>query len=117
MNKKVEDEEKAMREVFSLKIRKYRQRLGLSKYGLAAKADLSLNFITDMEGGRTGASFATLIKLAKALEVETHDLIRPEAASANSPMHGWGMDEVMWLADGIRKAVEKMLAQDKTRQE
>jgi len=109
LNKIAEDEEKAMRELFSSKIKKYRQVLGLSQFGLAEKADLSLNFVTDMEGGRSGASFATLIKLANALEIEAYELIMPDNTGGLGPGQKWGKDEIAWLSDGIRMTLEKML--------
>ena len=74
--------------MFSANLKKYRSRLGLSQLGLAERADLSHTFIGDAEGGRTGTTFPTLVKLAKALGVETYQLFKPEEKDGDGEKGG-----------------------------
>jgi len=73
-------EEQALRDLLSANIRKYRRRRNLSQFSLAAKADLSTNFLADIEAGNTWVSSLTLIKLAKVLDAEVYELLKPEEA-------------------------------------
>jgi len=107
LSKKIDGEVQAMRNVLSSKVKKYRQRLGLSQLGLSEKSDLSLNYITDIEGGRSGAKFATLIKLANALEVEVYELFKPDTDEEKAKVSNWGEDEINWLSGRLNEAVEK----------
>ena len=117
LKKRKEDDEQALRDLFSEKIKKYRRLRGLSQFNLAAKADISSNFIADMEGARTGASFATLIKLGKAFEIEAYELIKPEDDDKLTKGEGWGNGEVDRythdVAAALRVAVDKTLARVK----
>ena len=47
-----------------------RRRAGLSRSELASRADLSLDMLTKVERGATGASFDTIERLARALSVD-----------------------------------------------
>ena len=47
-----------------------RRRAGLSRAELASRADLSLDMLTKVERGATGASFDSIERLAGALEVD-----------------------------------------------
>jgi len=43
---------------------------------LAEKADLSVTYLSDLEGGKQNVSIDALMRLAKALKVAFHDLTR-----------------------------------------
>jgi transcriptional regulator with XRE-family HTH domain len=45
---------------------------------LAAKVDISTNFMADIEAGNTWVSAQTLVKLAQALEIEAFELLKPQ---------------------------------------
>jgi transcriptional regulator with XRE-family HTH domain len=74
----IEAEEKALKEILKGNIRKFRQRRNLSQFALASKTDLSTNFLADIEAGKTWVSAGTLIKLAKAFEIDAYELLKPE---------------------------------------
>jgi len=113
--KLVDKEEQALRDLLSANIKKYRRRRNLSQFALAAKADLSTNFLTDIEAGNTWVSSLTLIKLAKALETEVYELLKPEEtgdrgdegeeSSAKALIDRFSMDLTAALKDSVEKAV------------
>jgi transcriptional regulator with XRE-family HTH domain len=76
--KKVTAEEQALKDILSGNLKKYRHRRNWSQFTLAAKTDISTNFLADIEEGNTRVSAQTLIKLAKALEIEVFELLKPQ---------------------------------------
>jgi transcriptional regulator with XRE-family HTH domain len=76
--KKVTADEQALKDILSGNLRKYRHRRNWSQFTLAAKTDISTNFMADIEAGNTWVSAQTLIKLAKALEIEVFELLKPQ---------------------------------------
>jgi len=115
--KLVDKEEQALRNLLSANIKKYRHRRNMSQFSLAAKADLSTNFLADIEAGSTWVSSLTLIKLAKTLEIEVYELLKPEAADVPEGSEGeegrmkammgrFSMDLTAVLKDSVEKAVE-----------
>jgi len=76
--KKVTAEEQALKDILSSNLRKYRHRRNWSQFTLAAKIDISTNFMADIEAGNTWVSAQTLVKLAKALEIEVYELLKPQ---------------------------------------
>ena len=71
-------EEQILKDTLKANIKKYRKRRNLSQFALASKTDLSTNFLADIEAGNTWVSAATLIKLAKAFNIEPYELLKPE---------------------------------------
>lgn len=60
----------------SEKIKKHREKIGLTQETLARKADISYNTIIKLEtGGIKDPRISTLSKVAKALKVSIDDLI------------------------------------------
>lgn len=57
-------------------IREARKRLGLSQERLALEADLDRTFISSIEAGRRNITFASLIKVSKALDMKPAELLR-----------------------------------------
>jgi len=82
--KKIESEEKALKDILKANIRKYRKRRNLSQFALASEIDISTNFLADIEAGNTWVSAQTLVKLAKAFDIEAYELIKPEKKPASS---------------------------------
>ena len=67
-----------LRKVLSVNIKKYRAEMGLSQEKLAELVALSDQTINDIEGCRNWVSDKTLIKIARALNVEAYQLIYPK---------------------------------------
>jgi len=63
-----------LRERFGKRVRLLRSQAGLSQEALAAKADISVDFLSLVERGINAPSFETLEKLAKALDMPVQEL-------------------------------------------
>jgi transcriptional regulator with XRE-family HTH domain len=70
-------EETELRTVFGENIKKFRHRRGWNQLLLAEKLDISANFLSEIETGKGWVSPLTLVKLAKALEIEVFELFMP----------------------------------------
>jgi transcriptional regulator with XRE-family HTH domain len=57
-------------------IREARKKRGLSQERLAFEADLDRTFISSIEAGRRNITFASLLKVSRALGVKPADLLR-----------------------------------------
>jgi ribosome-binding protein aMBF1 (putative translation factor) len=114
--KPTDKQEQALRDVLSANIKKYRHRRALSQFNLAAKIDISTNFLADIEAGNTWVSSLTLVKLAKAFEIEAYELLIPEKpidsgeskgedARMKALMDRFSADLTVVLKDSVEKAV------------
>lgn len=63
-----------LREQFGERIRALRKEAGLSQEELAAKADISVDFVSLIERGINAPSFETLETLARALNLPVKEL-------------------------------------------
>ena len=70
--------EQELRDLFSLTIKRFRNRRSWSQAKLAEKLGMSTNFISDIETKKGWVSPLTLVKLAAALDVEVYELFKPE---------------------------------------
>lgn len=57
------------------RLRELRTERGLRLKDVAARADISVPYLSDLERGRTNPSLDTLITLARAYEITVHDLL------------------------------------------
>jgi transcriptional regulator with XRE-family HTH domain len=64
------------REILGEMIRTKRKKSDLSQEKLAERANLSTVFISRVERGKESPSVDSLLKIAKALGVKVHDLVR-----------------------------------------
>lgn len=62
-------------ELFGRRLREIRKERGLTQEALAESADLSGNYISDLELGRKVPSLTILVRLSQALEIATTDLL------------------------------------------
>jgi transcriptional regulator with XRE-family HTH domain len=67
-----------IRTILSTNIRFYRTRHGWSQTDLAEKADISLNFLSDIETCKKWPSPETLERIAAGLKIEVLDLFKSE---------------------------------------
>ncbi|MDR1211515.1 MAG: helix-turn-helix domain-containing protein [Spirochaetaceae bacterium] len=96
MAKSIDPDEQALRDILKANIKKYRHRRNWSQFTLAAKIDISTNFLADIEAGNTWVSSQTLIKFAKAFEIEVYELLKPEKEAVHSD-HSPEMDDAKTL--------------------
>ena len=62
-------------QLFGRRLRELRKARGLTQEALAESADLSGNYISDLELGLKVPSLTILVRLSQALEVATPDLL------------------------------------------
>jgi transcriptional regulator with XRE-family HTH domain len=69
--------EKELRAVLAENIKKYRNRRGWNQLFLSEKIDISANYLSVIETGKGWVTPLTLVKLAKALDIEVFELFMP----------------------------------------
>jgi transcriptional regulator with XRE-family HTH domain len=74
---------KELRAVFGNNVKLYRCRRNWSQSNLAEYADISLNFLGDIERGKKWPHPDTLAKLADALEIKVYELFLEEDTAVN----------------------------------
>ena len=84
--KQITAEEQAIKDTLSRNIKKYRHRRNWSQLTLAAKINISTNFLADIEAGNTWVSAQTLVKLSQAFEIEAFELLKPQNDGIDSQM-------------------------------
>ncbi|AEF85782.1 DNA-binding protein [Treponema primitia ZAS-2] len=70
--------ERDLRSILSLNIKKYRNYRKLSQAEFAEKIGISIPFLSDIENGKKWLSPRTLAKIASALNIEAYELLKPE---------------------------------------
>jgi transcriptional regulator with XRE-family HTH domain len=60
------------------RLKEHRQRRGLTQIELSKISEVSRATIADLEAGKRGAYRSTLKKLARALKVKPHELMKGE---------------------------------------
>jgi transcriptional regulator with XRE-family HTH domain len=122
--KQVTAEEQALKDILSSNLKKYRHRRNWSQFTLAAKTDISTNFLADIEAGNTWVSAQTLVKLAKALEIEVFELLKPqnegkdpqiqqEIDKNKALLHKFSQDLTVVLQESTEKAIDHVKKQYK----
>ncbi|MDR2942101.1 MAG: helix-turn-helix domain-containing protein [Treponema sp.] len=74
---------KELRAIFGKNVKIYRNRRNWSQSDLAEYADISLNFLGDIERGKKWPHPETLTKLAAALEIKVFELFMEEDNESN----------------------------------
>jgi len=91
----------------------HRRDAGLTQDDLASKADLSVDSISKLESGKTGASFDAIARLANALridpaafftdQIETGATSRPAFSKLVAKLARLTDDQLVWI-DGVISA-------------
>ena len=71
-------EEAKLRKSLSVNIKYYRTKMGFSQEKLAETVGLSDQTINDIEGCRTWVSDKTIVKIARAFNIEVYQLFFPQ---------------------------------------
>jgi transcriptional regulator with XRE-family HTH domain len=120
--KKVTAEEQALKAILSSNLKEFRHRRNWSQFKLAAKINISTNFLADIEAGNTWVSAQTLVKLAKAFEIEVYELLRPQNDDTDSKIKKekdkallgqFSQDLTVVLQESIEKALKHIKKQYK----
>ena len=89
-------------------IRHLRKRMGLTIYGLSEKCGVSYVALSKLERNLGNPELKTLDRIARALNVETHNLLalaeheRPRIVDAESKTDEFGFETVLAAVDGLR---------------
>jgi len=70
--------EQELRAILSSNLKRYRSYRKFTQEELAEKLGISIPFLSDIENSRKWVSPATLVKLADALNIEPHELLKQE---------------------------------------
>ena len=103
-----------IRFVLSTNLRKLRNRRNWSQMELAEKADISMNFVSDIERGLKWPHPDTLQNLASALNVEVFELFRTEFDTENinqEHMNRFSNDMGIAVEQAVKKAVRSVKEQ------
>ena len=65
-----------LRQVLSKNIKSARLSSNLTQENLSEMSEISLNFLKDVEGGRSGTSLTTLINLCNSLNTTPNELLK-----------------------------------------
>jgi transcriptional regulator with XRE-family HTH domain len=99
-----------VRSLFSRNLRRLRALHNISQMSLADQADLTHNFINDIEKGKKWVSAETIAKIANALRIEPYQLFLPDSAA------GEGNDNFFSVyLDDFSDHLQKMVGELKTR--
>lgn len=71
-------EDYIVQEVFCINIKWYRFSKGLSQEKLAELSNTTPKYISDLERGKFCPSFTKLQEIAKALNIEAYELLKPD---------------------------------------
>jgi XRE family transcriptional regulator, regulator of sulfur utilization len=74
-----------LRQTIGSNIRRVRESLGWSQEKLAVRAQLSLNFIGNLERGKVNISIDSLSRIMSAMSVRFEDVFHRERAEAPTP--------------------------------
>jgi transcriptional regulator with XRE-family HTH domain len=99
-------EEEDVRYLVGMNVRRLRLLQNLSQLDLAVNADLTHNFINDLENGKKGISCRSLAKLSTALRAEPFQFFLPPSASD----HGMSV-YVRDFNDNLQKMVGELSRQ------
>jgi transcriptional regulator with XRE-family HTH domain len=78
VKRNISPDERALWNILSANIKKYRGRKAWSQSALAEKIGRSTHFIANIEAGSTWISSLTLIELAKVFNVAPYELLKPD---------------------------------------
>jgi len=70
--------EKELLGIVSSNIRQYRLRGKWSQSAFSEKTGISINFLSDIENEKKWPSIQTMIKFAKAFNIDVYELLKPE---------------------------------------
>ena len=79
--------EQDLRNILSVNLRKYRNHLNYTQAEFAKKVDISIPFLSDIENGKKWVSPATLTNMARALDIEVYELLKPDEKLPDNAVH------------------------------
>jgi transcriptional regulator with XRE-family HTH domain len=105
---------KQLRAILGSNLRKFRGRRKWSQMELAEKADISMNFLSEIERGNKWPSSETLQNLADSLDIEVYELFKPEdGANPNIGkfMERFSNDVLIAVQESVKKSLHNVQKQ------
>ena len=102
---------KQLRTILGLNLKKYRRIRNWSQLELSEKADISMNFLSEIERGNKWPYPDTLQNLAAALDVEVYELFKDERAVENDDedyRNRFSKDLTIAIEQAVKKAVHSV---------
>ena len=95
-----------IRNLFAGNLKRYRSDHNLSQMELGLLANISTNFVNEIENERKWPSVQTLAKLVKALSVEPADLFTPEAMIKISEAELFKMKLISTITNAVNESID-----------
>ena len=67
-----------LRSILSINLKRYRNQRSFTQAEFARKIDISIPFLSDVENGKKWVSHNTLFKMAKVLDIDAYELLKPK---------------------------------------
>ena len=103
-----------VRAVLGENLKKFRNRRNWSQMELAENADISMNFLSEIERGLKWPHPDTLQNLAAALDVKIYELFRDDSGAENSAgeyMKRFSNDVAIAVEQAVKRAVHSVKKQ------
>jgi transcriptional regulator with XRE-family HTH domain len=102
-----------LRQILSKNIKSLRSQRSLSQIELAEKADISIPFLSNIERSNKWPHPETLVKIAKALDVEVYILFQekfpPQPANMKNTLDKFKKDITVSLHKSVSAAIESSI--------
>lgn len=105
----------SLKKRFGALLAAHRKKRGLTQGALAEQASLSVDMISRLEAGNTGAGFSTIERLAEALEIDPVDLFSTNSAgkrfgptfeSLSAKLASLSENDLRWLNQVVEAALK-----------
>jgi transcriptional regulator with XRE-family HTH domain len=109
---------KQIRTIFGSNLRKFRSRREWSQLELAEKANISMNFLSEIERGNKWPSAETLQNLADSLGVEVYELFKLKdetSPSIEKQMERFSKDVAIAVEESIKLTLKNIQKQYKNK--
>jgi transcriptional regulator with XRE-family HTH domain len=106
--------EKKIRAILSANLKKLRNRREWSQMDLAEKANISMNFVSEIERGRKWPYPETLQNLAKAFNIAVYELFKPEDESdpdIREHLDRFSNDVTIAIEESMKKSLQNVKKQ------
>jgi transcriptional regulator with XRE-family HTH domain len=106
--------QKQPRTILGSNLRKFRGQREWSQMELAEKANISMNFLSEIERGNKWPSSETLQNLADSLGVEAYELFRPENETdpgIDTYMKRFSRDVIIAVEESVKRSLKNVQKQ------
>ena len=110
--------EDQLRDIVRTNIRRYRDYRKWTQAEFAEKADISINFLSDIENGKKWISPASIVKLASVLNIEPFELFKPAdypSPSVSTLFSKYNEEVVQAVSASLKQIFNYYQAQVKTK--